>query len=138
MPSPSRSSSLFLTLLLAGCPDPTPEGGERSAAPSAPVANKAIETPKDLAPRVFAPSRAGCDTVPVFARGAEAGSVCVEDAATEGLTVIDLSDSWTPRVFAPKTESLPEYRAKYLELARSPNADLGARQAPRGRQTQVV
>lgn len=125
MPSPSRSSSLFLTLLLAGCPDPTPEGGERSAAPSAPVANKAIETPKDLAPRVFAPSRAGCDTVPVFARGAEAGSVCVEDAATEGLTVIDLSDSWTPRVFAPKTESLPEYRAKYLELARSPNADLG-------------
>lgn len=76
-------------------------------------------------PRVFAPSRPGCDTVPVFAKGAAAGSVCVEDAAKEGLTVVDLSDGWTPRVFAASEGEGPEYRAKYLELARSASADLG-------------
>lgn len=79
------------------------------------------------AKRVFTPSRAGCETVPVFAEGEAAGSVCAEDASNEALTVIDLSDTWTPRVFAPSATSkdAPEYRAKYLELAASSSADLG-------------
>ena len=63
----------------------------------------------------------------MFAGGVENGSVCVEDAATNGLTVVDLSDTWTPRVFAidPGTSSAPEYRARYLELANQASADLG-------------
>ena len=116
---------MLFPIVLVACFEPTSEPSERSLKPRAPVTVKAIETPKPLTPRVFSPSRVGCDAVPVFARGAQAGSVCVEDAAREGLTVLDLSDTWTPRVFAPQKAVLPEYRAKYLELARSPSADLG-------------
>ncbi|HTJ82050.1 MAG TPA: hypothetical protein VL400_10015 [Polyangiaceae bacterium] len=64
---------------------------------------------------------------PVLAAGAPNGSVCVEDAAANGLTLVDLSDTWTPRVFAidPETHDAPEYREKYLALASQPSADLG-------------
>ena len=76
--------------------------------------------------RVHAPSRPGCDAVPVYWRGESAGSVCAEDAAKEGLTVLDLADSWTPRVFkSGDGKDAPEYTAKYLELAKNPNVDLG-------------
>ncbi len=94
--------------------------GAEAAAPAAPVK------------RVLAPSRAGCDVVPVFAAGEAAGSVCSEDAAREGLTVVDLSDAWTPRVFVPGGDksTAPEYRAKYLELASQPSGDLGLHGVP--------
>jgi hypothetical protein len=73
------------------------------------------------------PSRAGCEVVEVFAAGAPAGAVCVDEATARGLTVIDLSDAWTPRVFQPdpRTGEVPMYRARYLELARAASADLG-------------
>ncbi len=77
--------------------------------------------------RVFAPSRPDCDTVPVFARGEAAGATCADDAAREGLTVLDLSDTWTPRIFAhhERAKAPPTYRAEYLRLAAQPNAELG-------------
>jgi hypothetical protein len=76
--------------------------------------------------RAYTPSRAGCDRVEVLVAGEPAGSICADDAKTEGLTVIDLSDGWTPRVFSQSPEGKgPEYRAKYLELARHPSVDLG-------------
>lgn len=80
-----------------------------------------------VAPRVYAPSKTDCAVVPVFVGGAQVGAVCSEDAASEGLTVLDLSDTWTPRVFAldPVTKRGPQYREKYLELASQPNVDLG-------------
>jgi hypothetical protein len=100
----------------------TDEGPAATPA-SAPVA----AAPVVAAPRVFAPSRAGCETVPVFEGGAAVGASCVEDLAAQELALVDLSDTWTPRVFAPDpvTQDAPEYRAKYLELAGQPNADLG-------------
>ncbi len=123
--------ALALSFLpIAACHDRAshvdPPSSARAPSPSssaqAPVVS-ATEPPK----RPFTPARAGCDTVEVFAAGAAPGRVCVEDAAPHGLTVLDLSDTWTPRVFAPDptTHDAPEYRAKYLELARQPNADLG-------------
>ncbi len=77
--------------------------------------------------RPYAPSRAGCELVEVYAAGSPAGVVCVEDVAARELTVLDLADGWTPRVFAVEsaTGKSSDYRAKYLELARSPGADLG-------------
>ena len=94
----------------------------------------ALSTASEAAPQVtvvekrsFAPSKKDCETVVVFAEGEARGSLCVDDVAKEGLTVLDLADSWTPRVFMPdpQTKSAPEYRQKYLELAGSENADLG-------------
>ncbi len=120
----------LVTLAMAGCqhapqvdegaPDAAPAAATATPAP-APVA-KVVEPKKP-----FTPSRAGCDTVPVFTDGKGDGSVCVEDAATSGLTVVDLSDTWTPRVFAPApgSSSAPEYRATYLRLAGQSNGDLG-------------
>jgi hypothetical protein len=103
--------------------DGAPSTSTTSAAPAASSAATSAGLPEK---RVFAPSHAGCETLDVLVDGEKAGSICADDAATEGLTVVDLSDAWTPRVFAPdaKTHDAPEYRAKYLELAKSPNADL--------------
>jgi hypothetical protein len=76
---------------------------------------------------VFSPSKAGCEKASVVRAGERAGEICVDDAAELGLTVVDLGDAWTPRIFTadPKTGSAPEYRGKYLELAANPSADLG-------------
>lgn len=77
--------------------------------------------------RTRSPSRADCELVPVYAGGAPAGSLCADEVAKHGLTTIDLSDAWTPRVFAIGADPsrAPEYRAKYLELAATPSAELG-------------
>ncbi|NUO53578.1 MAG: hypothetical protein HOV80_32415 [Polyangiaceae bacterium] len=95
---------------------------------SAPPVEKQAAAPAPPVPvkRTYTPARAGCDRVEVIIAGEPAGSICAEDAKAEGLTVVDLSDSWTPRVFSQNPEGKgPDYREKYLELARSPSADLG-------------
>lgn len=76
--------------------------------------------------KVYAPTRKDCVTVAVFEDGEERGAICADDAASEGLTVIDLSDTWTPRVFAkaPGAKEAPAYRDEYLKLAASPAIDL--------------
>lgn len=128
--APALIGLLSSVLALGGCSD------EPEQEPAAVASTQSVEAPAPPpapapavpdGPRVYTPSRPGCEAVPVFTRGTSAGSVCVEDAAKEGLTVLDLSDDWTPRVFAPATRSqdAPEYRAKYLELAKQPQADLG-------------
>lgn len=135
-PTRRVSSALnLLTLALAvaapGCDEgetesrDEPEVLEVSAAIAPVSAAAAAVGQGNLQP--FAPSRAGCDEVEVYAVGSPAGSVCAEDIAARGLTTVDLSDAWTPRVFAPDaaTGKVADYRAKYLQLARSPVADLG-------------
>jgi len=118
----------LVTLALGGC-QRTPVEGQAPAtsAPAVAASSAAPVAEAPPAPKPFSPSRAGCEAVPVFTAGEANGSVCAEDASANGLTVVDLSDAWTPRVFAPDpvTRSAPEYRAKYLELANQANADLG-------------
>jgi hypothetical protein len=113
---------------LAACNAPRSDAQSRgtTVATAAPASASAVAA-EPHARRVFSPARAGCGTVQVFAAGSEAGSICSEDAGKEGLVVLDLSDSWAPRVFAPDptTHDAPDYRAKYLELASSGSADLG-------------
>ena len=65
-----------------------------------------------------------CERVPVIEDGERDGEVCAEDAASEGLTVIDLSEDWAPRIFADRTDP---YRDVYLALASERFDDL-----PRG------
>lgn len=116
---------------MGGCRDRLSGSEPSRRASSASVVGSSSAMPKvaEIAPpkAPFVPSRQGCESVTVFAKGAPFGSVCVDDAEKEGLTVVDLSDGWTPRVFAPDPTShdAPEYRAKYLELASQANADLG-------------
>lgn len=54
-----------------------------------------------------------CERVAIWDAGHRTGTVCRTDAAVRGLTVLDLSDDWTPPVLAPG----PDYRDTYLALA---------------------
>lgn len=120
-----------LLATIAGCDVESRE--ERAAAPPPAVASAAAPARTaglavgSGAARPFAPARPDCTTIEVFAAGAPAGAVCVDEVASRGLTTIDLSDTWTPRVFQidARTGKAPDHRAKYLELARTPGADLG-------------
>ncbi|MCB9572101.1 MAG: hypothetical protein H6709_08420 [Kofleriaceae bacterium] len=53
--------------------------------------------------------------------------MCPSTAHALGFTVVDLSETWTPRLFAPDADGVaPRYRETYLELAR----DAGAGELP--------
>ncbi|MBE7450099.1 MAG: hypothetical protein HS111_14705 [Kofleriaceae bacterium] len=59
-----------------------------------------------------------------FTDGHADGWLCPDAAAAAGLTVVDLSDGWTPRPFAPGPDgSAPRFRDQYLALAREESPD---------------
>lgn len=63
------------------------------------------------------------DPARVYRDGVAGVQVCGDKAAGEGLTVLDLSPSWTPAILAPGPDGVaPAYRAIYLALA---GGDLG-------------
>src|SRR5579862_2191332 len=47
------------------------------------------------------------DAVPIWSDGEPAGAVCVADAAARGLTIVDLTDAWTPAVLTPPADAPP-------------------------------
>jgi hypothetical protein len=56
--------------------------------------------------------------VPVFEDGAEVAKICPEQAASRGLTILDLSDDWVPFLFRAGEQAEPNpYRATYVALA---------------------
>ncbi|MFO0619451.1 MAG: hypothetical protein U0414_43080 [Polyangiaceae bacterium] len=122
----SASLALFLTACHSDDGERRPTSAVRATTASAVSAPADAAPPAPPAKKIYAPSRQGCETVAVYDEGEERGAVCTEDAPTEGLTVIDLSDTWTPRVFAKaaKAKEAPAYRAEYLKLAASPGVDL--------------
>ena len=59
-------------------------------------------------------SPVGCpEPLPVYRDGNRSGLVCPSEATSQGLTVVDLSDDWAPRMFAPDDP----YRSVYARLA---------------------
>ncbi len=57
-------------------------------------------------------------SVELIENGASKGPICVADAQARGLTVVDLSETWTPTLFQPTREGeAPDFRARYLSLA---------------------
>lgn len=64
----------------------------------------------------------GCTKgVPVYVDGERRGEICENDASREDLTVVDLSDRWTPFIFTEYRElgenGRQPYRETYLRLA---------------------
>lgn len=59
----------------------------------------------------------GCVQVVIMDGGREKGTACAADARAKGLTIIDLTDAWTPTLFAPTGDQVPAIREKYLDLA---------------------
>jgi hypothetical protein len=59
-----------------------------------------------------------CVTAIVIVDGAEKGSICTSAAAAKGLVVVDLTDTWTPTLFAPTADGqVPSFHDRYLALA---------------------
>ena len=97
--------------LLASCGGPAP--GARTITSPSPAAQASAQ---QLAPRLT--SEGECQTVVVLEGGAEKGSICAADAQARGLTILDLTDAWTPTLFAPTADGqLPSFRGRYLALA---------------------
>ena len=67
-----------------------------------------------------------CDAVAVWRDGRYEGSLCRDAAQARGLTILDLSDDWVPRVLAPDGDAGPSYRATYLALAQERFTDAGS------------
>jgi hypothetical protein len=64
------------------------------------------------------PCRDHAEAVLVVDVGIDRGFVCPDDARAKGLTIVDLTDTWTPSLFAPNADGLaPSYRATYLAHA---------------------
>lgn len=74
-----------------------------------------------LAIVVTAPTTADADPVcdvRVYRDGAPGDQVCADAAQQRGLTLVDLSATWTPTALAPGPDGIaPSYRTTYLALA---------------------
>jgi hypothetical protein len=70
---------------------------------------------QQLVPKLSADGE--CISVQLFENGEDKGPICIADAQARGLTVVDLTDQWTPTLFDPVEGQAPTFRARYLELA---------------------
>lgn len=59
-----------------------------------------------------------CVTAQLVEGGVAKGAICVADAQAKGLTIVDLTETWTPTIFQPTRDGqTPTFRNRYLELA---------------------
>ncbi len=83
-------------------------------------ASRAARAPAAPEPGRGAPV-ACAERVPLYENGERVGERCVDTLANEGLTLIDLSNDWAPRIFSqdppPGEAGREPYRATYLALA---------------------
>ncbi|MEZ4443176.1 MAG: hypothetical protein R3B72_29040 [Polyangiaceae bacterium] len=65
------------------------------------------------------PQRAVCDaTVPHYEEGQRVDEICLEELGARGLTLVDLSEGWAPRVLDGGGTAGPvPYRERYLDIA---------------------
>ncbi|NVB85301.1 MAG: peptidoglycan-binding protein [Kofleriaceae bacterium] len=107
----------FATSLALGC------AGSRSSGPRTISSSNAttLASSQQVIPQLT--SSGECIAVELFENGEAKGSICVADAQAKGLTIVDLTDQWTPTLFAPTPDGqTPAFRDRYLELAQE-NAD---------------
>jgi hypothetical protein len=92
----------------------------------APATSSSNEPAAHVAPNVASastgpslPSTNACsDPVAAWDGGVRIGSICERDAAAFGYTILDLSDTWTPRIFSPHGATAPPpYRETFRRLA---------------------
>jgi hypothetical protein len=68
-----------------------------------------------------------CVTAELLENGAAKGAICVADALARGLTIVDLTDTWTPTLFRPARDGrVPGFRERYVELAQEKGDDIDA------------
>ncbi len=116
--SQQASKLYWMALFAVAC------AGTGTGAPSAstePTPSRVPHATRERArePEREAPPQRG--DIPVYANGQQTGMTTRADAARRGLTILDLGDEWTPRVFdedpALGTEGQQPYRQRFLRLA---------------------
>jgi len=101
-----------LFLALAAC------GGSATPTPTATsaIAPSTQASAQQLRSEVAADGR--CITALRVEAGVEREPMCIADARARGLAIVDLTDTWTPTIFAPAADgSVPSFHDKYLALA---------------------
>jgi hypothetical protein len=117
-----RSFSIIAGVVLLSCGS----GGDRSPAAEREVApGSASQAPTVRPPLVATAAAAACsDPAQVYADGRPQGWICPADAPGAKLTIVDLSDQWTPRTFAKAPDgTAPAFRDNYLKLAAGDSPD---------------
>lgn len=117
---PRRRFALVLAFGLSAIPScgepprPTSTHGPRRAETLARTLGSDERSPS-------AAGRTGCERIATFVDGREVETLCDHAAASRGLTILDLSDRFVPRVLdgAPDAEESerPSYRSIYVALA---------------------
>ncbi len=110
----------FVLVVLAACSSTPKLGGVTAMATSAQASaeQRAARGERDT---LADPSCA--DAVVRVEAATERGKVCASQAKELGLTIVDLSDRWTPTMFDPSGELTPTIRATYLATAASTGND---------------
>lgn len=101
-------------------------GGDRSpTAEREATPGSATDEPTVRPPLVATRDAASCtDPAQVYADGKAQGWICPADAPGVGLTIVNLTDQWTPRPFAKAPDgTAPSFRESYLKLAAEDSPD---------------
>jgi len=123
-----RRTQVFVMVSLSwalGC-GTTTQTSPSNATANEPAGHEAANEPARVATHEAAPATTAettsCDVaIPIFAEGRETERLCPAEAQRRGLTLLDLSNDFAPRIFeeAPELGELgtPPYRANYIALA---------------------
>src|SRR5262249_17233978 len=109
-----RMRGLHYVALFGGCVGSANQRGVTSPATTAEASSQQIR------PTVTADGT--CVSATLVEGGVEKGSICVAAATAKGLAIVDLTDTWTPTLFAPTTAldgtlQTPSFHDRYLALA---------------------
>jgi len=110
-----RTRGLLYALLLGSCGGSTGARGVTSSAQSSQASSQ------ELRPQITA--EGACVQVAVIDNGADRGQICSAIALAKGMTIIDLTDTWTPTLFAPTDGQVPSFHDRYLQLANERDAN---------------
>lgn len=108
---------LFAVVLIgcAGSSSPRPARTSSALSPTAQASTELRFASRDTTTQA---------TCPDAAMRVDGVMVCPTEAKAQGLTILDLGDNWTPKLFAPQPDgSAPNFRATYLALSNDRGVD---------------
>lgn len=111
-------TTLSAVLLLAACASTSTPRSARTTGAMSPSAQASAEI------RFAAREEATQVTCPDAAMRVDGQLVCPDEAKAQGLTIVDLGDQWTPRLFAQQPDgTAPNFRATYLAMSNDKGLD---------------
>ncbi|MDB4961362.1 MAG: Peptidoglycan-binding domain 1 protein [Myxococcales bacterium] len=108
----------YLVVSVVACGAPVGSGRVTTTTQATPTSRTSTEV------RFVAPESTTQVTCPDAAATVDGSLVCADEARAQGLTIVDLGDAWTPRLFATQPDgTAPVFRDTYLALAKDQGPD---------------